>query len=290
MSSRVLVTGATGKVGRRLIPALWRHGAQVRAAVRSPLPARAGVEQVDFDWNREETFQAARSGVDAIYIVPGPVPEARHADRVRALLDGAARQGVRRAVLLSSFGVGQAPAESPLRQIEIAVESSGVASTILRPVAFMENFSDGLRWRNSFASDIRDKGQIIGPGGNSIVSYVSASDIAAVAAAALTDDRHAGKAYSPVGPEPLTLTDVAGYIGWASGREITYVETDRTPIRDALLAAGAPRETAEHNSQVYVFAFTSNMFGVTNNDIVDVTGRAPISFAEFAVNAAAAWR
>jgi uncharacterized protein YbjT (DUF2867 family) len=135
---------------------------------------------------------------------------------------------------------------------------------------------------------VRD--EIVGPGGDGTVSYVSSEDIAAVAASALTEDGHGGKAYAPVGPEPLTLTAVAEHISWVAGRRITYVQTDRTPIRDALLARGAPPETAEHNSQLYTRAFSSSMFGVLNDDILDVTGRPPVSFDEFDVGAAAAWR
>jgi uncharacterized protein YbjT (DUF2867 family) len=262
----------------------------VRAASRSPGAARAGIEPVRFDWTDESTYETARKGVDAMYLVPGPVPQGEHADYVRALLDGASGAGVKRVVLLSSYGVGQAPPENPLRRIELAVEASGVPYTILRPGAFMQNFSEGLRWRESFAEGIRERDEIVGPGGTGIVSYVSAEDIAAVAAIALTEDGHGGKAYAPLGPEPLTLTEVAEHISWAAGRAIRYVETDRTPIRDALLAAGAPPETAEHNSQLYTYAFSSSMFGVLNDDILDVIGRPPVSFGEFAVGAAAAWR
>ena len=290
MRRTILVTGPTGKVGRRLIPLLGRRGVTVRAASREPVAARAGIEPVRFEWSDESTYESARKGVDAMYLVPGAVPQAAHAEHIRALLDGARGAGVERVVLLSSFGLGQAPPESPLRRIELAVESSGVPYTILRPVAFMQNFSEGLRWRESFAAGIRERDEIVGPGGNGIVSYVSAEDIAAVAAIALTEDGHAGVAYSPLGPEPLTLAQVAEHISWVVGRTIRYVETDRTPIRDALLAAGAPPEAAEHNSQLYTHAFSSSMFGVLNDDIVDVTGRPPVSFAEFAVGAAAAWR
>jgi uncharacterized protein YbjT (DUF2867 family) len=290
MSKTVLVTGATGKVGRRLIPLLVRRGLRVRAAGRSPVMARLDVEPVHFDWSDESTFEAARKGVDAMYLVPGPIPEPKHADDIRGLLDGATTVGIKRVVLLSSYGVGQAPPENPLRRIEIAVETSGVPYTILRPVAFMQNFSEGLRWRENFAEGIRERDEIVGPGGNGIVSYVSADDIAAVAAIALTEDGHNGKAYAPLGPEPLTLAQVAEHISWVTGRPIRYVETDRTPIRDALLAAGAPPETAEHNSQLYTYAFSSSMFGVLNDDVLNVTGRPPVSFGEFAVGAAAAWR
>jgi uncharacterized protein YbjT (DUF2867 family) len=290
VTTTILVTGPTGKVGRRLIPLLARRGVAVRSASRTPTAAHAGIDRVRFDWTDESTYETARKGVHAMYLVPGPIPQPKHADYIRALLDGATGAGLERVVLLSSFGVGQAPPENPLRLIELAVESAGVSYTILRPVAFMQNFSEGLRWRESFAEGIRERDEIIGPGGNGIVSYVSTDDIAAVAAIALTEDGHSGKAYAPLGPEPLTLAQVAEHISRAAGRRIRYVETDRTPIRDALLAAGAPPETAEHNSQLYTHAFSSSMFGVLNDDILNVTGRSAESFAEFAVGAAAAWR
>lgn len=264
---RILVTGSTGKVGRRLIPLLVRSEVTVRAASRSPMAARPGVEPLF-----------------------GPIPQPSHADGIRALLHGALAAGVKRVVLQSSYGVDQAPPEYSLRRIELAVESSGVPYTILRPVAFMQNFSEGLRWRESFAEGIRERDEIVGPGGNGIVSYVSTEDIAAMAAIALTQDGQDCKAYAPLGPDPMTLTQVAEQISWAVGRPIRYVETDRTPIRDAPLAAGAPPETAEHNSQRYTDAFSSNLFGVLNDDVLHLTGRPPVSFAEFAVGAAAAWR
>jgi uncharacterized protein YbjT (DUF2867 family) len=290
VNTTVLVTGPTGKVGRRLIPLLTRRGMTVRTASRSPLPQRAGIEPVRFDWTDESTYEAARKGVGAMYLVAGPIPQPEHAGYIGALLDGATGAGVGQVVLLSTYGVGQAPPGNPLRQIELAVESSGVPCTILRPVAFMQNFSEGLRWRESLAEGIRERDEIADPGGGGVVSYVSTEDIAAVAATALTEDGHGGKAYAPVGPEPLTLTQVAEHISWVAGRRIKYVETDRTPIRDALLAAGAPPETAEHNSQLYIRAHSSGAMGVLNDDVHDVTGRPPVSFAEFAVSAAAAWR
>jgi uncharacterized protein YbjT (DUF2867 family) len=241
-------------------------------------------------WSDESTFAAARQGVDAMYLVPGPVPEPKHADYIRGLLDGAARTGVRRVVLLSVYGLEQAPPDDPLRRIELAVESSGVPYTLLRPGAFMQNFSEGLRWDEPFAEGIRERDEIVGPGGDGVVSYVSSEDIAAVAAIALTEDGHDGRAYALLGPEPLTLTQVAEHISWVAGRPIRYIETDHTPMRDKLLRMGAPPEAAEHNSRLHAFAFTSGVFGAVNDDILEVTGRPPVSFGEFAVGAAAAWR
>ena len=288
VTSTVLVTGPTGKVGRRLIPLLVRRGVTVRPASRTPAAARAGIEPVRFDWTDESTYEAARKGVAAIYVVTGSIPSPKDAGWVRGLLDGAAGDGVARVVLLSVFGIDQAPPENHIRAIELAVEASGVPYTLLRPAAFMQNFSE---W-HPFELDrlIRERDEIAHPGGDGVVSYVSTEDIAAVAAVALTEDGHEGRAYTPVGPEALTLTGVAEHISAVAGRRIRYVETDHTPFRDALIAAGATPETAEHNSRLHHYSFSSGALGVANDDIVEVTGRPPVSFGEYAVGAAAAWR
>jgi uncharacterized protein YbjT (DUF2867 family) len=163
-SPTILVTGPTGKVGRRLIPILWRRGVNVRAASRSPITPRKGIEPVRFDWTDESTYEAARKGVDAIYLVTGSFPSPEHADYIGALLDGAAEAGVKRAVLLSVYGLDQAPPENPLRRIELAVESSGVPYTILRPGAFMQNFSE---WHFiGAAKSIRERDEIATAGGD----------------------------------------------------------------------------------------------------------------------------
>jgi uncharacterized protein YbjT (DUF2867 family) len=212
------------------------------------------MEPVRFDWTDESTYEAARQGVDAMYLVAGPFPGPEHADYIRALLDSATGAGVKRVVLLSVYGVDQAPPENPLRRVELAVESSGVPYTILRPGAFMQNFSEGHFIRA--VASIRERDEIAMPGGNGVVSWVSTEDIAAVAAIALTEDGHDGRAYVQLGPEPLTLTQVAEHISWVAGRRIRYVETDHKPLRDELVAAGAPPETAEDNSQLAAFAFS----------------------------------
>jgi len=288
MSPTVLVTGPTGKIGRRLIPLLTRRGVQVRAAGRSPVAARRGVEPVHFDWTDRSTYEAARKGVDAIYLCTGGIPQAEHAGWVGALLDGAAQAGVRRVVQLSVFGLDQAPPDDPLRRIELAVESCGVPYTILRPGAFMQNFSE-FHYTHA-AESIRERDEIAMVGGDGVVSFVSTEDIGAVAAIALTEDGHGGRAYAPMGPEALTLAQVAEHISAAAGRTISYVETDHTGVRDALIAAGAPPETAEHNSRLYAYAMSSGAFGAHNDDILEVTGRPPATFAEYAAGAVAAWR
>src|SRR5258708_25791594 len=93
-SPTVLVTGPTGKVGRRLIPLLARRGMTVRAASRSPLREHSGIEPVRFDWTDQSTYEATHKGVDAMFLVAGPIPQPEHAGYIGALLDGAARAAV----------------------------------------------------------------------------------------------------------------------------------------------------------------------------------------------------
>lgn len=288
MTDTILVTGATGKTGRRLIPLLVRRGATVRAASRGPGFARPGVEPVRFDWTDESTYEAARKGVNAIYVVYDPGASGDPAEQVRALLDGAAEAGVSRVVLLSALGVDQAPSDVPPRRVELAVESSGVPSTILRPGAFMQNFSEPHLTQQ--LEGIRETNEIVMPGGDGVVSWVSTEDIAAVAAAAITESGHEGKGYTLVGPEPLTMAEVTVLISAAAGRPITYAEAGRDEVRALLIADGIPPEFADAFSEGYVHAMTSGAFGVLNDDVASVTGRPPVTFAEFAAGAAAVWR
>src|SRR6185369_1458756 len=140
-----------------------------------------------------------------------------------AVLGAAAGAGVERVVLLSAFGVDQAPPEDPLRAAELAVEASGLPCTIVRPGAFMQNFSEP-HWQR-LHEGIRDRDEIVLPGGPGVVTWVSTEDIAAVAAEALVADGHEGKGYAVMGPEPLTMAEVAHHISVAAGRRIAYVES-----------------------------------------------------------------
>jgi uncharacterized protein YbjT (DUF2867 family) len=289
LTDTILVTGATGKTGRRLIPRLVRRGATVRAASRKPIITPSGVESVRFDWADPSTYEAARKGANAIYVVYGdPGVAGDPADQVRALLDGAAEAGVGRVVLLSALGVDQAPPDDALRRVELVVESSGIPSTMVRPGGFMQNFSE--RHRTRLVEGIRERDVIVMPGGDGVVSWVSADDIAAVAAAALTEHGHDGKGYTLVGPEPLTMAEVAAHISAAAGRPITYVESGRDEIRALFLADGMPPEYADPVSELFVYALSSGAFGILNDDVATVTGRPPASFGEFAAGAAGAWR
>jgi uncharacterized protein YbjT (DUF2867 family) len=297
----VLVTGATGKTGRRLIPQLVERGVTVRAASRTPVLERYGVEPVRFDWKDETTYQTALDGVDAVYVVGGHLSDSvsNPIAPAEAFFGRLADTGVRRIVLMSAMGVDRVPDPTdPLRRFELLVERSGIASTILRPSPFMQNFSES--YAPPSTARVRERSEIALPGGEVPVSYISTADIAAVAAIALTEDGHEGKGYTLTGPEALTLPQVADRISAAVGRPVRHVETSpEEGVRDVLLADGAAVEYAEYVARLYVMTVRSGyghgtdgagMTGLAVDDFTAITGRPMTTFTEFAKGAAEAWR
>ena len=276
----VLVTGATGKSGRRLIPLLLERGVTIRAASRTPVHERYGVEPVHFDWLDESTYQTALDGVDAVYAISDPSNWSNQS--FEAFLERATG-GSRRVVLLSSFGVDRAPTDDLMRRHELLVEEAG---TVLRPTMFMQDFSED-HWSNQVTS-IRERGEITLPNVQARVSYTSTADIAAVAAAALTEDGHRGKGYTITGPEALIPAQVAEHISAAAGRPVRPVEVTREGIRAGLLAYGYPAESVGYVSPGYAAGFAA--MEVVTDTVTKVTGRPATTFAEFAKDAAHAWR
>jgi uncharacterized protein YbjT (DUF2867 family) len=293
MNRTVLVTGASGKTGRRLVPQLLRCGLTVRAASRTGMPgvAAPGLQHVHFDWTKPDTYASAVAGVDAIYLVAGDVTGddlAEPAMQVGRLLAQADGSRVRRVVLLSALGVDQAPPGDPLRRIEIAVENSGIPAVMVRPGAFMQNFSEP-HW-SMLDVGIRERNTVEIPGRDSGVSWVSTEDIAAVAAAALTEDGHEGNGYTVTGGEALTMPDVIDHLRTATGRPIRHVDADENAVRAALAATGAAPAFAAYMARMFVLALTTGAFGLVTDDVATVTGRRPVTFAKYAAGAADVWR
>jgi uncharacterized protein YbjT (DUF2867 family) len=276
----ILVLGATGKTGRRLIPHLTARGATVRAASRQP-----GEGRTRFDWNEPDTFDPALIGADAIYLVPPDLVEDA-TPMVAPFLDRALRAGVRRVVLLSSMGV-EFPNEGPgsgRDRLEQRVKGSGMDWTILRPGGFNQNFSEGF-----LLPGILHAGAIATATGDGAVAFVDADDIAAVAAAALTEDGHHQATHVVTGPEALTFADAAAIIGKSAGRPIAHRQISAAELTQILCRAGLPAN--------YAAIVVGNQeairdgLGARVTDVVErVTGRAAITFATYAERAAAAWK
>jgi uncharacterized protein YbjT (DUF2867 family) len=282
----VLVLGATGKTGRRLVPLLTDRGVRVRAASRNPGPGLPGADEARFDWFAEATYDQALDGVDALYVIPPAVVDPT--EQVGAVLEHAVRTGVRRVVLLSALGVDLAEADVPQRRVERLVDASGIPGVVLRPGAFMENFSEH-HWSGSGPA-IQERGELAVPAGDARVSFVSCRDIAEVAAITLTEDGHEGKGYTLTGPAALSYTEAAEIMSEAAGRPVHYVDSDPQAIRTALLATGAPADYADLMTGLFLASVSSGAMATVTGDIATVTGHSPTTFAEYARAAADAWR
>ena len=283
-SGTVLVLGGTGKTGRRLVRLLADAGVPVRAASRRPGASGGGVEGVKFDWSRPETYGPALSGVEGVYLVPAE-SVADPSEQVGAFVGEAADSGVRRIVDLSALGVDAAGEGVGLRKVERAVMDGGVEWTILRPNWFMQNLTESF-----LLPPILQSGQVVAPAADGAVSFIDARDIAAVAAAALTEDgRHAGAEYPLTGGRALTFAGVADAVGRASGRDVRYVEVEPEQMREGMVEAGTPEKYAD--MMLGLFAGIRAGWNAPVADAVErVLGRPPIDFDDFARENAAAWR
>lgn len=161
------------------------------------------------------------------------------------------------------------------------VENS-LTSTVIRPAWFMEDFSE------TFLQPVND--EIVVPAGDGAESFVSVEDIAAIAAVTLTEpEKHAGRAYAPTGPQALTMAEAAVVISAAAGRTITYRNTDREQWIAAMVSIGIPAEYAAVLRPLTATVASGNG-ARPNSDVLDVTGTAPVTFAEFAARTAQAWK
>lgn len=274
----ILVTGATGTVGRHVVDHLIAAGERVRALTRDPAAARLrlpdGVEVVAGDLAAPETLALALDGVTGLHLInfdagaSGPAPLQTGAQ----IIEQAARAGVRRVTVLRGGAEGS---------VEQAVRASALDWTFLKPVEFM---SAALDW----AASIRTEGVVREPFAGRLSATVHEAAVAAVAAAVLVGGGHAGEALVLTGPAVLTPPEKAHAIGAAIGRAVRFVELTEAQARERWQAAGAPDEMIE--VLVAVYGHTPAQFYTVVPTVERVTGHPPRTFAQWATEHAAAFR
>lgn len=214
----VLVTGATGQVGRHVVAQLVAAGQRVRAMTRNPGAARLhpGAEVVRGDLLDPDSLADLLDGVDRMYLFPAP-------ETVQEVVDLAKRSGVRRVVVLSSGSVAAGYDTDYQYPVEQAVEASGLEWTHLRPGEFMSNKL------HVWGPSIRAERVVRYTNPDLPANPIHEADIAAVGVAALLEDGHAGQAYLMSGPEVLTQREQVRLIGEALGEPVRFEEV--TPER-----------------------------------------------------------
>src|SRR6267378_1060481 len=276
MSKPVLVTGATGTIGRDVAKRLSEKGVSVRAGVRDQAKARKELPDLaltPFDFENEKTFAGALEGVEKVFLLPPLLPN--QLEVMNAFVDATKRAGVRHIVKLSAIGIDDETQPTAIKwhgANEQHIRESGVAFTFLRPNSFMQNFITYFPPRN---------GAIYLPWGNGTASFVDTRDIANVAAKALTSDGHGGRIYTLTGPATLGIAEVALILSEVSGREFKYVDVPEAAARDGMLQAGVPPWQVELVMELHAVN-KQNRWSAVTSDVEKVTGTPPTDFAQFA--------
>lgn len=210
----VFVTGATGTVGRLVLPHLIDAGVDVRALTRRPETAGlpAAVETVRGDLEQPDALADALEGVDALYLIAA-------GERTSDVVDHAKESGVTSIVTLSSASAGfdDNPGGNHHRDFELTVEASGLPWTHVRPGMFATNLLD-------WAEAIKSSRTVRAPYNAARQAPVHEKDVAGVAAAALLDSAHAGAVYTLSGPESLTKSEQIEAISSALGEPVRFEE------------------------------------------------------------------
>lgn len=234
----ILVTGASGTVGRPVLEEVVKTGKPVKALYRSAEDARsapAGVATVIADFADKASLANALKGVDAIYLVCSPIPQLVELES--NVLDVCKQSGVSYVVLNSALGAGDYPKSFPSwhRKVEDKLKASGLGYTILRPNTFTQNIV------TYSASSIRAQGAFYFALGDAKISFIDVRDIAAAAAKILSAPAaHAGKIYELNGPQALNYTEVAALISKVAGRPVQFVNIPEEAQRKAMLDLGMP--------------------------------------------------
>ncbi|GGN13072.1 NmrA family transcriptional regulator [Lentzea pudingi] len=256
MTEEILVLGATGKTGRRVVSTLEATGAVVRKASRA----------TGFDWNTPSTWKPFLHGATAAYVIAPEDPSAAAPFAEQAA-------GLRRLVLLSGRGLDKTPPNvfQGMHAAEKAVREGSVPWTILRANNFNQNFSEQV-WQPEI-----EAGRLSLPADDTPEPFVDVQDIAEVAALALTTDDHHGQTYDLSGPEGVTFTEAVAKIAAATGRTIELVKLTPAEYREALLALGAPEEVATELNGMFE-TMRAGHLATPSDDIARLLGRPAKSF------------
>jgi uncharacterized protein YbjT (DUF2867 family) len=274
----IVVTGATGNVGRPLVRALVAAGEQVTAVSRgiSAPDVPAGVRHQQADLADPDSLKPALDGAEALFLLlSGDWLSA--GSNPSGILDAARAGGLRRVILLSSQGVGtrRHPPE-----LEDAVKQSGLEWTMLRPGGFDSNT---FLW----AEMVRAQRAAAAPFGDVALPTIDPADIAEVAAVALREAGHGGNTYELTGPTPISPRQQATAIGDALGEPVRFVEQSRAEARTQMLQF-MPEPVVD--ATLDILGTPSAAEQRVSPDVERILGRPPRTFAEWAARNIAAFK
>ncbi|SDP05139.1 Uncharacterized conserved protein YbjT, contains NAD(P)-binding and DUF2867 domains [Streptomyces sp. cf386] len=266
-TQKILVTGATGTVGRQITAELLARGHAVRALTRDAAKADlpAGVEVVQGDLTEPDSLIPALDGITGLHLITFGGPYFAPLESGPRILELAHAAGVRRVTVL--HGGGPSLLEDAVRA------DDRVDWTVLMPVEFMAN---ALEW----ADGVVTSGEVREPFVSRLSAMVHEGDIGAVAAVALTEEGHGGQEYVITGPELLTVADKVATIAAARGREIALVELTEEQAVEQWQAAGHPEDVIGFLLEAY--GNTPEVGRTVVDTVEKVTGRPARTFGQWA--------
>lgn len=270
----ILITGASGNVGREVLKQAVAAGLRVRAAyqVLKKGAAPDGVEAVCVDFNQPQTLRAALAGVERVFLVGPPTDELISLER--KAVDVIAQSQVRHLVKVSAMGGRDAIFPRQHAESEDYIRSVGISYTFLRPNGFMQNLV------NYSAPSIRTIGRFYGSEGEGRVSIIDVGDVAAVAMKVLSEDGHAGQVYTLTGPEALSNSQVAEKMSEILGREIQFVNLPPDDLKTALMSAGVSEWNAEALVDLQRL-YREGKASTVTGDVKRILGREPRGLTQF---------
>jgi NAD(P)H dehydrogenase (quinone) len=238
----ILVTGASGHLGRLIIQQLLAHGvdaAEIVAGARTPAAvADLGVRAVAFDYDDPDTLRAGLAGVDRLVLVSGSVPGGRVAQH-RNVIDAAVQAGVSALAYTSIYGGDSALPLAPEHvATEALIAASGIPHVLLRNNWYIENYVRDV-------AGAAETGTIAAAVGDARVAGAARVDFAEAAAVAITDDAYLGRTLELAGDAPFSYADLAAAASEIHGRDVQYVPLTPEQQRETLLGYGLDEGTVE---------------------------------------------
>ncbi|THV28758.1 NAD(P)H-binding protein [Glycomyces paridis] len=271
----IVVTGATGNVGRPLVRSLVAAGERVRAVARTEAEMPAGVEFHQADIADPRRLAAAVDGAESLFLLTAE-SFLEHGD-MHAAMEAVKAAGLRRVVLLSSQGV--ATGRHPVA-LEAVVKASGLEWTMVQPGNFASN---SFQW----AESIRLRRSVTAPFADTALPAVDPADIADVAAAALREEGHVGRSYIVTGPEPITPRRQVAAIADLLGEPVAFTEETPAEARERMRAF-MPAPVVE--ATLGILGTPSAEEQAVSPDVEHVLGRPARPYAEWAARNLAAFK
>lgn len=263
----ILITGATGNVGREVVNALKKMEVSFKTTSH-----RKDNHCIYLDFENVNSFRPALTGIKKLFLIRPPhIADAKK--YFQPLIDAAKETGVEHIVFLSLLGVEKNPIV-PHHKIEKIIKKSGISYTFLRPSFFMQNLI------HQHGAELREEKEIYIPAGKGKTSFIDVRDIGTVAAKILTEEGHENKGYSLTGNEALDYYEVADIISNELGEKIKYVNPSIKQFRNKMLAKGIESEFVTVMIGIYFTAKIGLAKKITP-DLQILLGKKPITMNEF---------